>query len=84
MHHISVIPSSVEGHLSCFYFLAIVNRVTMKKLGQVSVEQDVKSFGHRSRVVIHTYSFSYSGSHSEFQASLSHTVRPCLQKKLKR
>lgn len=42
----------VKGHLCGLNFLAIVHRVVMHIAEQVSVEQDVKSFGHmpRSRI----------------------------------
>lgn len=38
MYHISAIHSSIEGHLDCFHFLGIVNRVAMNVSEQVSLE----------------------------------------------
>lgn len=38
IHHIFIIHSSAEGHLSCFHFLAVGYRGLMNMAGQVSVE----------------------------------------------
>ena len=46
MYCIFFINSSVEG---CFHFLAIVARIAMNIAKQVSVEQNVESFGHHLR-----------------------------------
>lgn len=37
-----IYPSSVEGHVGCFHFLAIVSRVAGNLDEQVSLSQDVK------------------------------------------
>jgi hypothetical protein len=39
MNYIFMIHSSVEGHLSCFHFLTIVNRVAVNMTEQVWLEQ---------------------------------------------
>lgn len=49
MYHIFTGHSSVEGHLGCFHFLALVNRALMNKAEQVSVEKDIESFGNTLR-----------------------------------
>lgn len=49
IYHIFIIQPSVEGHLDCFYSLAIVHRTAMNIAEQVSVECDVGSCGHMSK-----------------------------------
>lgn len=44
IYHILTMHSSAEGLSGCFYFLPTVNRAAVNITGQVSVEQDVKSF----------------------------------------
>ena len=39
MYHNFFIHSSAEGHLGCFYFLAIMNKATMKIVEQVSCDK---------------------------------------------
>jgi hypothetical protein len=45
MNSIFITSSSVEGHLDCFYFLAIVNTAALNIAEQVSIEYDAESFG---------------------------------------
>lgn len=45
-YHIFSIHLLVVGHLGCFHFLAIVYRTAMNMSEQVSVEDDIESFGH--------------------------------------
>ena len=40
----------LEGILSCFYFLGVVNRTAMNVAEQVPVEYDVESFGSMVRI----------------------------------
>lgn len=46
MSHIFMICLSVEGHLSGFHVPAIVNKAEMNIVEQVSVKEDVESFGN--------------------------------------
>lgn len=45
MYHILGIYSSVDGYLECSYFLKIVNRTAVNMNNQVSLEEDIESFG---------------------------------------
>ena len=49
MYHIFFIHSSVEGHLGCFQFLAIMNKAAMNIVEQVSLWGDGASFGYMPR-----------------------------------
>ena len=44
MYHIFFIHSSVEGHLGCFQFLAIMNKAAMNIVEQVSLWDGGASF----------------------------------------
>lgn len=46
MHPIFIIHSSVDRHLVCFQFPAITNRLAMNIVEQVSLQEDVQSFGY--------------------------------------
>jgi len=49
MYHILFIHSSVEGHLGCFQFLAIMNKASMNRIEQVSLWDGGASFGYIAR-----------------------------------
>jgi hypothetical protein len=49
MYHIFTIPLSVEEHLGCFHFLAVVNIATMNMTKQEPVEGRSSSFDHIAR-----------------------------------
>lgn len=49
MYHVCIIHAYVKGHLGCLHFLTIVNGAAMNMDEKVSVEYDVKSFGHTPR-----------------------------------
>lgn len=49
IYHLSTIHLSVEGHLGCSNFLAIVNRAAMNLIKQVCVEYDVESLRQMPR-----------------------------------
>lgn len=46
MCQIFTVHSSGEGHLGCFNLLVIVIRAAVHMAEQVSMEEDVESFGH--------------------------------------
>lgn len=49
MQHFFFIHLSVEGRFGCFHSLLSVNKAPMIQAEQVSVEWDMKSFGHMPR-----------------------------------
>jgi len=51
MYHIFLIHSLIEGRLSYFYFLDIVNKAAMTIAESVSVKYAIKSFGHMQWLV---------------------------------
>ena len=48
-YHIFFIHSSVEGHVSCFQFLAVTNKAAMNIVEQVSLWDVGASFGYMPR-----------------------------------
>lgn len=50
--YLYTIHLSVEGHLVCFHFLAILDRLLMTVAEQVSVEQDVKPFEQYANLLL--------------------------------
>jgi hypothetical protein len=49
MHHIFFIHSSVEGHLDCAQFLAIMNKFAMNIVVAMYLRYDGASFGYVPR-----------------------------------
>jgi hypothetical protein len=49
MYHIFLIHSSVEGHLGCFHFMAIMNKAAMNIVEQVSLCYGGASFAYMLR-----------------------------------
>lgn len=49
VYHIFAIHSSVEEHLSCFHFWAIITKAVMNMAEQGSEEEDAKFFQLLSR-----------------------------------
>lgn len=46
LSHIFTIHSSAEERLSCYHFLAMMNRTAMNTAGQAAMWYEVRSFGH--------------------------------------
>ena len=46
MSHTVFVYLLAEGHFKLFHLVAVVDRVAMNIAEQVSVEKDIKSFGH--------------------------------------
>ena len=46
MKNVFIIHLSLEGYLDCCHSLAVVNRAAVNTNEQISVEKNVKSFGH--------------------------------------
>jgi hypothetical protein len=73
MNHIFFIHSSVEGHLGCFQFLAIMNKAAVNIVEQVSLWYNKASFGYIPRRSITVSSgrtiSNYLGKHQiDFQS----------------
>lgn len=46
-YHIFIIHSLIDGHLGCFYSLAVMNRAAMHIDKQISLKKDMRSLGYQ-------------------------------------